>query len=114
MSGTLYSTPFAPIRNSSAPAFNIGATSSGIIALEATGTREWAYPSGRTVRLASIAGDDFFVLFSSDTALAIGSTNGMLVLGGTVELFRVQPAQTHMAFKSSTDVTINVTLGTGQ
>jgi hypothetical protein len=114
MSGTLYSTPFQPISNSSGPSFNIGATSSGLYALESTSlNRVWSYPSGRTVRIASIGADDFYFKLGSST-IDIGSSDGTLVLGGTVELFRVQPAQQYIVFKSSTDVTFNVTLGVGQ
>jgi hypothetical protein len=48
------------------------------------------------------------------TTLAVaGSTDCMAMLGGTVEIVYVQPGQTHIAFASSTSVTINVTLGVG-
>lgn len=101
--------------------------SSSNISLESCSTvgRVWAHPPGRTVRIASIAGDDFHVAFGTST-LTIGasssgngtggngSSNGMLVLGGTVEVFHLpRPNFSYMAARSSTDVTLNITLGYG-
>ena len=114
MSGSLYSTPFQPLVHSTAPGFTSTSDSTALLALESTAlNRSWLYPNGRTIRIASIAGDDFHIALGSSTILA-GSTNATLVLGGTVELFRVQPGQSYIAIKSSTDVAVNITLGTGQ
>ena len=109
---SLYSTPFSPIANSTATSFNSTLGSSGVYALEST-LRVFPYPSGRTIRVGSIAADDFFIKLGSSTIDAV-STDAQLMLGGTVELFRVQPTgQSYIAIKSSTDVIVNITLGTG-
>ncbi len=116
---------FQPIRESSAPAFNttlgMGASDGSVTygleasadnAQGATNIRKWDYPTSRTIRVASIAGDDFYVnLGSSDILAEVG--HSMLVLGGNQEILRVQPGQTSVAFISSTDITVNVTLGYG-
>lgn len=114
MSGTLYMRPFTPLENSTGPGFQIGATSSGLYALESTAlNRFWQTQTGRTVRVASISGDDFYLKFGSSLIDAV-SSDGTLVLGGTVEIFRVQPTiQSFLSMKSSTDVILNITLGTG-
>lgn len=110
----LYFTPFQPVANSSGPSFTIAATSSGLVALESTTiNRVWPYPSGRTLRIASISGDDFYIKLGSSTIDA-ASSDGTLMLGGTVELMRIQPGQSYLSFKSSTDVSFNLTLGVGQ
>src|SRR3990167_8899005 len=105
----LFLYPFQHI-NSSAPAFNSTLGSSGLYALESTTAREWQFPTSRAVQIASIAADDFFVKFgTSDTT--VSSTNGVLVLGGTVVLFRSDPTISHIAIKSSTDVVATIALG---
>ncbi len=106
-----YHSPFNHI-NSSSPGFNT--TSSGIFALESTGVREWQYPTNRVVRFASLGTDDAYIKFGTSD-VTIGSTVGMLYLGGTVEIYRMlTPSITHIAIKSSTaDFTANVVLGEG-
>ena len=111
---SLYEYPFQPV-NSTAPSFSTTSTAVSIaVALESTGVnRYWRYPTSRVVRIASKAADDFEINFgSSDVSVALGT--GLLILGGTAELFRVTPAETHIIYVSSTDVTFNVTLGTGR
>lgn len=116
-----YLQPFQPIRESTSPAFlttagnasvTYGLEASALNAEGSTNVRKWDYPTSRAIRIASIAGDDFYVtLGSSDISTAIGT--GMLVLGGTAEILRVQPNQTSIAIASSTDVVANITLGYG-
>jgi hypothetical protein len=104
---------FYPV-NSTEPAFNsTGTGTSAFFAFESSDTnRVWQGPSGRAVRLSSKAADDYSVVFGTTTAVAT-SSGGILILGGTVETFRANPGQTHIAIVSSTDVTVNVTLGYG-
>lgn len=115
-----YDFPFQPIRNSTAPSFEV--TSSGFTgttaqALESTAIgRTWEGPSGRAVRFAESSAVDYFVNFGSSLIVA-ASSDSMKVLGGTVESFFIQPGQTHVAIRSistSTDALVNVTLGYGR
>lgn len=117
--GQFYNTPFRPLPGSSGASFNCAAaaTSSGLLALESTAlNRAWNAagigPAGRAIRIASGAADEFSIKLGSSTIDA-ASSDGMLILGGTVEEFAIQPNQTYISFKSSTDVLFNITLGTG-
>ena len=104
---------FYPVR-STEPSFNstVGATSN-FFAFESSDTnRLWQGPSGRAVRISSKASNDYSVVFGTTTAVAT-SSGGILILGGTVETFRMEPGNTHIAVVSSTDVSVNVTLGYG-
>lgn len=105
--------PFYTV-TSTEPAFNstLGSANTAY-ALESSDTnRIWQGPSNRTVRVASKASDDLFMVFGTTTAVAT-SSGGMLILGGTVEAFYVSPSQTNVAVASSTDVEVNVTIGYG-
>jgi len=106
---------FYPVVSSTEPAFNSTLGSSGLYALESTTAPERDYdgPSGRAVRLASKAADDFSVIFGTSDIVAT-SSGAMLILGGTVETFRVRPEATHVMVFSSTDVEVNVMIGYGQ
>ena len=99
--------------NSTAPAFNVSVTNTSTAnALESTGSREWDGPGSRTIRLASGTAADYYVQFGNSSVVA--STLSMLFLGGTVEIpSPIKPGNTHIAMYSSTDITVNVTLGYG-
>ena len=99
---------------STAPSFEATLdNTSSALALESTSLREWRGPTGRAVRLATRTADDYSVNFG-DSDIVAASSDSILVLGGTVELFHpVKPSYTHIAIVSSTDVTVNVTLGYG-
>lgn len=103
---------FYPV-NSTEPGFNSTLGSSGLYALESTSVREWQGPSGRAVRFASKAADDYFVAFGSSDIVAT-SSGGILVLGGTVETFYSRSKFTHAMVFSTTDVVVNITPGYGQ
>lgn len=104
---------FYPV-NSTEPSFNSTLGSSGLYALESSDTgRIWQGPSGRAVRFASKAADDFFVAFGSSDIVAT-SSGGILVLGGTVETFYSRSKFTHAMVFSTTDVAVNITPGYGQ
>ena len=111
-----YDLPFQPLA-STAPAFNITLTTLGTSAnvLQSTSIREWAGPSGRSVRLSETSGVDYRVQFGSSLVVA-ASTISMLILGGVVEVFSLQPDQTYIAIMTvSTQVSdVNVTLGYGR
>lgn len=112
---SLYEFPFQPI-DSTAPGFNTTLASTGkSYALESSGAREWQFPSSRTIRLCNLKGDDYhFLLGTSDVAVDTSTATGMAVLGGVAEVFTVRPGQTHIVIAgSSTDVAVNITLGTG-
>lgn len=105
---------FMPIR-STAPSFEVtfGAVSTAN-ALESTGIREWSGPSGRAVRFATKTAADFYVNIGTSDIVA-ASTDSMSLLGGTVETIKPPfPNAGFIALYSSTDVTVNITLGYGQ
>lgn len=109
--------PFRPVE-STAPSFEVALTSANSTAnaLESTAIfRYWRHgPGSRAIRLATKTADDYYVSFGSTLAVA-ASTDSMLLLGGTVEIFDpIRPGITHIALQSSTDVTVNVTIGHGQ
>lgn len=109
----LFLLPFQALKNSTAPSFQSTADNTAVLlALESTSVREWQFPTSRVVRLATKAADDYYVKFGTSDVVA-ASTNSILMLGGTVELHRVEAGQSHMSVVSSTDVTINITLGVG-
>lgn len=111
-----YQHPFTPI-DSTAPSFQAavdGATAQ-TFALQSTGEREWFHgPGARSIRFADTGTEDYYMVFGTSD-ITVGSTNGTLILGGTVEIFTpVKPSHTHIAMiGSSTDTTVNVTLGYG-
>jgi hypothetical protein len=111
--------PFQPIRgssNSSASSFDVTlSTASQLTAFESSGARKWEGPSGRAVRFAESSGVDYRVSWGSSDIVA-GATGSMLVLGGAVESFSVQPKDTHVALMTtSTGISsVNVTLGYGR
>ena len=114
MAGQRHQRPFSPIV-STAPGFSVSFDStSTIFALESTSLREWSGPSGRAIRVSSIASDDFHINFGTSDIVA-ASSDSVLVLGGTVETFLPgKPSYTHIACVSSTNATVNVVLGYGQ
>ena len=110
-----YEQSFQPIQSSEIAFLSTVDTTSIATALESTAApiRMWNKgPGSRSVRLASLTGDDYSVVFGPSTVVAT-STGGMLVLGGTKQVFAVPAHFTHIALRSSTDVTVNVTLGYG-
>jgi hypothetical protein len=108
--------PFQPV-DSSGPSFEVSVTNASTYnALESTAlNRYWkSGPGSRSVRLGCKETGDYYVSFGTSDAVA-ASTDSMVMLGGTVEIFTsIKPADTHIAFYSSTDVTVNLTLGYGQ
>lgn len=107
--------PFQPLLNSSAPSFSssaFGATSH-VYALESTATREWQFPSGRTVRLAGSTADRYYVKFGESASVAAASTDSMMLIGNIPQILAVSAKQSHVAFVSSTSIAVNVTLGMG-
>ena len=112
--------PFQQIR-STAPGFQTTSDStSQAFALETTSIREFQGPFNRSVRVSggAVGNDgatsaDFDIAFGEDSAIKANSTDGMRILGGTVELFHVHPSITHVAVISSTTVNVNFALGYG-
>lgn len=102
--------PFWPV-TSTEPSFN---SSAATVALQSTATnRMWTHQvANRSVRLASQAATDFYVTFGSST-IAATTSGAELILGGTAEVHHVMNTWTYISIASSTDVTVNVTLGTG-
>jgi hypothetical protein len=97
--------------DSTTPSFASTLGSSGVYQIESTSVRKWQGPSNRSIRVASLASDDFYIAFG--TSLIAPSTLSMLLLGGTIEAFYLTPSQTFVAVKSSTDVIVNFTPGYG-
>lgn len=111
--------PFRPVQGTTAPSFEAGASNvflSTANALESTGLgRVWSGGASRSVRLSEAEGIDSHVNFGSSTITA-NSSDSICFLGGTVEVFHVEPRQTHIAINSvstSTGVRVNVTIGYG-
>lgn len=110
--------PFRAIRGTTAPSFEAGSSTvflSTANAFESTGLgRVWSGPL-RSIRLSESSGLDYHVNFGSSTITA-NSSDSILVLGGTVEVFHIEPAHTYIATNSvstSTGARVNVTLGYG-
>jgi hypothetical protein len=111
--------PFRIVRGTTAPSFNSTANlTPQLLALESTAlARVWAGPSGRAIRVAESSGLDYRINFGSSLISAAGSSDSILVLGGTVETFHVEPGQTYISVHSvntSTHAEVNITLGYGE
>lgn len=108
--------PFKPV-NSTHTSFDVAY--SGTVALTEieSSNRIWTGgPSGRALRLSEGEGKDYKISMGS-SLLAVASTLvSMKVLGGTVEIFMVQPSDSYFSVISSSGGvgTVNVTLGYGQ
>ena len=118
--------PFHIVDGTTSPSFVAGTSLiflSTTSALEATGLREFAGPN-RSARLVAYTTDptesqagDFWVNFGTSDIAIVGSTDSILVLGGTVETFLVANRHTHIAVQgvsTTTGIKVNVTLGYGQ
>ncbi len=107
---------FKPVTGTTAPSFQVTAlgAASTANAFESTAlNRVWQGPSNRAVRLASQLAPDFYVNFGSSGIVA-SSSDGILVLGGTVEEFYLEPDWEYISIiGATTDVTVNVTPGYG-
>jgi hypothetical protein len=116
-----YIKPFQPelySTNSSQHSFlSAGAITSSNQAIESSAVREWIHgPSGRALRFSESSGVDYTIELGTSTAVASTATS-MMLLGGTVEIVRIDPGQTHIAIKSMSSATapnLNITLGRGQ
>lgn len=106
--------PFNPIISTSA-SFNLAVSNvSSANALESTAlNRIWQGPSGRAIRIAETGGIDVYIAFGT-TLVVAASTDCMMLLGNTVEIFTTKPGNTCIAAFSSTTTTLNLTLGYGQ
>lgn len=111
--------PFRPVQGTTAPSFEAGASNvflSTANALESTGLgRVWQGGASHSVRVSETSGIDYHVNFGSSTITA-NSSDSILVLGGTVEVFHLEPRQTYIAINSvstSTGARVNVTPGYG-
>lgn len=116
MTGLRSLAQFTPI-NSTAPGIDVTFDNTSTnFALEATGVREWEGPTGRAIRLGTKTASEDFHFILGDSGIVAASSEGTLVLGGTVESFHpiVTSGITHIACVSSTDVTLNITLGYGR
>ena len=110
--------PFHRVFGTTAPSFEAGATdvfASTASVLESTALGRRFQGPNRIVRLSEDKGIDYHINFGSSTVVA-ASTDSILVLGGTVEAFKLQPSDDYIAVKSvstSTGAVVNVTLGYG-
>lgn len=105
--------PFSPVP-STVPSFNATADSTSVsYALEST-VRLWAGPGSNSIRLAVKSTEPpCYFQTGSSLAVAVVGTSPM-ILNGAAEVFDRKPSHTYIAFVSSTDVTVNVTLGYGR
>lgn len=103
--------PFYPIENSTAPSFNSTSLSASTSYVLESTLRIWQGPSNRSVRLVNAnSSASFFAKFGSST-VAAASSDSILIVGAWPSVFNVSPSQTWVSLVSSTDVTVNVTLG---
>jgi len=106
--------PFHPLVNATDPSFNTSAlVAAALYALESTGTRIWQGPGSRSVRLCVPGSTAYYAKFGTSDVVA-ASTDSMLVVGPGPEIFEVSPSQSHVSLFSSTNVTVNITLGVGR
>ena len=108
--------PFYSIPGTTAPSFSstLGSTSQGYALEASTLGRLWQGPTNRSVRLATIGSSGcYWVAFGTSTIQVGGATDGILILGGTVESFGLDPGQSWLAIASSTSVSVNITPGYG-
>ena len=107
--------PFRTIRGTTAPSFTAGTTTVFVSTsqlFESTAlNRMWAGPM-RSVRIAESAGTDSYIQFGSSLVEA-ASSDSILFLGGTAEVYHIEPNQTYIAVQSTIGVALNVTLGVG-
>ena len=83
--------------------------------LESTATgRVWQGAGGRSVRLASIGGDDYHVQFGDSSGIIATSSGSPLFLGGTVESVRPPASATHISVSASSPNCVVATLGYGR
>ena len=114
MSATRYGRPFTPI-DSSSPSFLAAASATSILyALQSTSiNRFWDGPANRAIRIACSTADDYYLAMGSSLIKA-ESSNSVLMLGGSVETFYVQPSVQYVALGGSTSVDfVNISLGWG-
>ena len=108
--------PFNAV-NSTEPSFNSTELVVNLLALESTAIgRVFQAPNGRALRFAERAGVDYYIALGSSDIVATSSGN-QLMLGGTVEVKRARPSDSHVSIlseSSSTAAEVNVTLGYGQ
>lgn len=116
MSGTRNNRPFYPLTNSSAPAFTIAVSSTASLnVLESTSGafRLWQGPSDRAVRLTVSEPKDTYFVFGS-SLIAAASSDCILHLGGTVEVYYIEPGNfsyISAICATATGLNLNVTLG---
>lgn len=115
MPSNLFNYPFQPILNSTAPAFSSSFDDTALlVVLESTAIpRQWQHVGGRSIRFAESSGVDYYAKLGTSDVVA-ASSDSAKILGGTVEVWRVQPNQTHISLYSSTLAIVNITLGVGQ
>ncbi len=69
------------------------------------------------MRISSVGTTDFYVRFADSSTQTVADTNGMLILGGTVEVMALpRPNLTHIVAITTVggSMGVNVTLGYGQ
>lgn len=106
---------FQPII-STAPSFQSTSVAnvSTAIALEATSVREWQSPGGRSIRIFSQDAPHYHVALG-DSNIVAAASHSIMINGGDQVILKVpKPSYTHFAAISSTDLTVNVTLGYGR
>ena len=104
--------PFSPVGTADIGFNTTLGGAAATYALESS-ARFWQFPTSRAVQVTSRAADDFFINFGTSD-VTVGTTNGMLVMGGAERVYGVDVTKTHIAvIGSSTDVTINIALGYG-
>lgn len=109
--------PFTPV-DSTAPSFEVESSATSVAtALESTAVnRYWRHgPGSRAIRLATGSSNDYYYSLGSSLAVA-ASSDSVLMLGGTVEIFTpVKASVTHIALiTTGSTATVNITLGYGQ
>lgn len=96
--------------NSTAPGFLVSVTSTS--SLTSIDSSAWQGPSRRTLRVASLGAAAVYLNLGSST-ITVASSDGVLVLGGSVEAFHLDSGDRYVAFiaATATAVTVNCALG---
>lgn len=103
--------------NSTAPGFNVNLSTAAVLsAIQSTGTREYEFPTSRTVRVSESSGIDFRMLFGGSSDVVATEAGSPLYLGGAVEYPTVDAEFTHVSiFTTSTQTGfVSLTLGHGR
>lgn len=98
--------------NPALPSFNVHAVTTPTLVRLETAFADFDRDEDRAVRFVSMEATDFYVSFGGPDVV-VTPTNGMLILGGTAEVFGLTRNETHCSILGCEDTTVNLTIGYG-